>query len=95
MANGGIAGQALDHFAAGEIVADQAEAAFGVEALAVERDDAGGFLAAMLKRMQAERGNRGGVGMTENAEYAALLAQAVGVGVEVIAELHEVLLLHR
>ena len=49
MADGGVAGQALDHFAAGEGVADQAEAAFRVEAAAVEGDDAGGFLAAVLR----------------------------------------------
>ena len=44
---------------------------------AVEADDAGGFLAAMLERMQAERGQGRGIGMTEDAEDAALLAQPV------------------
>ena len=68
------AGQALDHFAAGKGVADQAEAAFGMEALAVEGDDAGGFLAAVLERVQAERGDGGGVGMAEDAEHAAFFA---------------------
>ncbi len=81
MADGGVAGQAIDHFAPGEGVADEAEAALGVETLAVEADDAGGFLAAMLERVQAERGDRGGVGMAEDAEHAALLAQPVVVGI--------------
>ena len=44
---------------------------------AVEADDAGGFLAAMLERMQAERGQRRGIGMIEDAEDAALLVQPV------------------
>ena len=82
MADGGGAGQAVDHLAPGEGVADQAEAALGMEALAVEGDDAGGFLAAMLERVQAERGDGGGVGMAEDAEHAALLAQAVGIRIE-------------
>ena len=79
MADGGGAGQAVDHLAAGEVVADEAHAALGVEALAVEGDDAGGLLAAVLQRVQAERGDGGGVGMAEDAEHAAFLAQPVGV----------------
>ena len=74
MADGHIAGQALDHLAAGEGVADQAEAALGVEAAAVEGDDAGGFLAAMLEGVQSERGDGGGLGVAEDAEHAAFLA---------------------
>jgi hypothetical protein len=74
MADGRGAGQAVDHFPPREGVAYQAEAALGMEALAVEADDAGGFLAAMLERVQAERGDGGGVGMAENAEHAAFLA---------------------
>ena len=48
MADRGIAGQAVDDFAAGKVVADEAHAALGVEARAIERDDAGGLLAAVL-----------------------------------------------
>ena len=40
-------------------------------------DDAGGFLAAMLQRVQAERRDGGGIGVAENAEHAALFAQRV------------------
>jgi hypothetical protein len=79
MADGGGAGQALDHFAAGEGVADEAEAAFGMEALAVEGDDAGRFLAAMLEGVQAERGERRRIGMAVDAEYTAFLAQHVAI----------------
>ena len=74
MADRGVAGQALDHFAAGEGVADEAEPAFTVEAAAVEGDDAGGFLAAMLEGVQSERGDGGGLGVAENAEHAAFFA---------------------
>ena len=79
VAHGGHAGQAVDHLAAGEVVADEAHAAFRMEPLAVEGDDAGGFLAAVLEGVQAERGDRGGVGMAEDAEDAAFLAQPVAV----------------
>ena len=73
------AGQAVDHVAAGEGVADEAEAAFGMKALAVVGDDAGGFLAAMLEGVKAERGDGGGVGVAEDAEDPAFFAQAVAV----------------
>ena len=74
MADRGVAGQALDHLAAGKRVADQAEPAFAVKAGAVEGDDAGGLLAAMLQGVQSERGDGGGFRMAEDAEHAAFLA---------------------
>ena len=64
------------------MVADQPQAALGVEPRAVEGDDAGGLLPAMLERMQPERDDRGGVRMAEYAEDAAFLAQPVVVEVE-------------
>ena len=67
--------------AAGKGLADVAHVALGVEAPAVERGDAAGLLAAMLQGMQAERRNRGGVGMAENAEHAASFAQPIAVRV--------------
>src|SRR5262245_58752650 len=73
------AGQAVDHLAAGEALADEAHAALGMEALAVVVDDAGRFLAAMLERVQSERRDRGGVRVAEHAEDAALLTQPVVV----------------
>jgi len=60
-------------------LADMAEPAMGVEMLAVERDDAGGLLAAMLQSVQAERGVRGGLDVAVDAEHAALLVQLVVV----------------
>src|SRR5258705_8767775 len=71
------AGQAVDDLAAGEALAYEAHAALGVKALAVVGDDAGGFLAAMLERMQSERRNRRGIGVAEHAKHAALLTQPV------------------
>src|SRR5262249_6825186 len=92
-AGGGIAhvadrdltGQALDHLLARKGVADEAETPLGMKPAAVEGDDAGRLLAAVLKRMQAERGDRGGIGMAVDAEHAALLAQPVAVEVDVEA----------
>jgi hypothetical protein len=55
-----------------------------MEPLAVIGDHAGRFLAAMLERMQAERGQRRGVGMSEYAKYPAFLAQHVAVEVEIV-----------
>ena len=81
MADGGIAGEALDHLAAGEGVADEAEPALGVKPGSVEGDDAGGLLAAVLQGVQSESGDGGGFGMAENAEHAAFLAQRVAVQV--------------
>src|ERR1019366_4660554 len=71
------------HLAAGKSVADQAEAPLAVKARAVERDDAGGLLAAVLKGVQPERGDGGGLGMAEDAEHAAFLAQRIAVQVGV------------
>src|SRR5262245_43425687 len=54
-----------------------------METLAVEGNNAGGFLTAVLERVQAKRGNRGCIRMTENAEYAAFLTQAVAFSFQV------------
>ena len=51
-----------------------------VELLAVIGDDAGRFLAAMLQRVQPERGQRRRVGMAEDAEDAAFVVKMVRVG---------------
>ena len=42
-------------------------------------DDARGFLAAMLQRMQPQHHQRAGIGMAENAKHAALLMQRVAI----------------
>src|SRR5215831_7476882 len=76
------AGQALDHLPAGEIVADEPQPPFRMESLAIERDDAGGFLPAVLESVQAERGDRGRVRVAEYTEDPALFTQPVAVEVE-------------
>ena len=43
-----VARQAVDHLASRKCVADQSQPPLGMEPLAVERDDAGRFLAAVL-----------------------------------------------
>src|SRR6516162_1601049 len=50
--------------------------------LAVECDDTGRLLPAMLQRMQAQSGNRRRVRMAEYAEYTALLAKPICVEIE-------------
>ena len=82
VADGRRTGQALDRRGAGEMVADQALPALRMEPRAVEGDDARRLLAAMLQGVQPQRGDRGGVGMSENAENAALLAQPVVVEIQ-------------
>ncbi len=66
-----------DHPRVAEIIPDQAHALVGVKARAVIGDDPRRFLAAMLKRVQAERGHGGGVRGVPDAEDAALLVELV------------------
>ena len=47
------------------------------ELLAVGADDAAGLLAAVLKRVQAEVGEVGGLGRAEDAEYTALVVEVI------------------
>ena len=54
-----------------------------MEDVAVEGDDAGRLLAAMLEGVEAERRDRRRVRMAVDAEDAAFLAQRVAVEVEV------------
>src|SRR6202034_2767040 len=72
VAHGGVPGEPINHFTLRERVADQTEPPLGMKTHAVEADDAGGLLAAMLERVQAECGDGGGVGMAKYAEHAAL-----------------------
>src|SRR5262249_20599492 len=60
MANGEGAWQAIDHLAAGKSVGDEAKPALGMNRGSAVGDDAGGFLAAVLKGVEAERGDGGG-----------------------------------
>jgi AMMECR1 domain-containing protein len=76
---GGTTRKSVNYLAACKGIADKAKAPLRMETLSVERNNAGGFLTAMLKSVQAKGDNRGCIGMTENAEYAALLTQTVAV----------------
>jgi hypothetical protein len=74
-----MAGEARHDAFGGEDVADVAEVAVRVELPTVVGDDAGGFLAAVLQGVQAKGGQRGGIGMAEDAENAALLVEFIVV----------------
>ena len=77
MTDGDVTGEAIDHLAAGEGVADQAEPALAVKSASIKGHDACGFLAAMLQGVQSKRGDGGGFRMAEDAEHAAFLAERV------------------
>ena len=68
MADRAVALELGDHRLRAENVADQAGGAVMLEMVAVKGNDPRGFLAAMLERMQAERGVGGGIGGPVDAE---------------------------
>jgi len=74
MADRDVALEPRDHRLVGKNIAHQADAAVGVKLRAVVRDDPGGFLAAMLQRVQAKRGQRRRLVVPEDAEDGAFLA---------------------
>ena len=55
-------------------------ARWSIEIGAIAGNDAGGFLAAMLERIEAEVGEVGGFGMAEDAEDATFVVEVI-VGV--------------
>src|SRR5262249_38994930 len=75
---------------AGEVVADEPHPALGMEPPAIEGDDPGRLLAAVLEGVQAERRDRGRVRVPEYAEYAALFAQPIAVKIGMPWPLHAV-----
>ena len=79
MPDRGGAGQALDRVFLRKVIADQAQSALAMKAAAVEADDAGRLLAAMLQGVQAQGGDRCGVRQIEDAENAAVFAKPVAV----------------
>ncbi len=81
VSDGDAAGQFFDHPGVAEIVADQSHAAMGVEAGTVEAGDTGGFLAAMLQRMQPQRCYRGSIRHIPHAENPAFFVQGVVIGI--------------
>ncbi len=80
MADRPVARQSVHHGSTGKIVAHQAKVPFGVEFATVKRDDARSLLAAVLKRVETERGELRRVLVAEDAEDPALLMELVGVG---------------
>ena len=70
------------------MIAHQPHAALGMEAAAVEGNNARRFLAAVLQGMQAKGRQGCRVGVAENAEHAAFLAQRVAVKVKFIEGHH-------
>src|SRR5271165_3707179 len=82
MADGRLAGQAIYGRPAGKMVADESLAPFGVKSRSVECDNARRLLSAVLKGVQAERDDRRGIGMAEDAENAAFLVQPVFIEID-------------
>jgi hypothetical protein len=79
MPDGHMSVQRLDHRFRAEVVGDMAETAMGMEMFPITGHYAGRFLTSVLQGVQAEGRVRGGVGMAENAEYAAFFMQAIVV----------------
>ena len=77
MADGVPALQLGDVPVIAEDVTDETDMAFGGEMRAVEGDDTGCLLAAVLKRVQAERSQGRGVVVAEDPENPAFLVQFV------------------
>ena len=61
---------------------DMAKAAAGEEFLAVEADDPGRFLPAMLERVEPQRGRRRRVIGADRTEDSAFLAQLVAIAIK-------------
>ena len=91
MADRRAPGEGADHAVLVEGVGDMAHRAVAVEAGAVIAGDAGRFLAAMLERVEAQCGHRGGGVGAPDSEHAAFLAELVvviGAGIERIGGEH-------
>ena len=80
MANRDVSREALDDILPVKIAGDVAHRTMGVKLGAIEADDPGGFLAAMLERVKAERNEARGALGAPNAKHAALFMQRVAVG---------------
>ena len=68
VADGDVARQLRDHCLGREVVTDEAEGPVAVELFAVVGHDPDRFLTAVLERMKPERGMRGGVDISVDAE---------------------------
>src|SRR5258706_9813229 len=77
MADRGIALQPLDHLLRGEMIGDMPEFAMRIEAMPVEGDDAGRFLAAMLQGMEPQNRVSGRFFDAVDPEDAALFLEMI------------------
>ncbi len=77
VADSGITREPLDDVFRTETVADQAQGPMSMKVFAVERDDPGRLLAAMLERVEPQRGQRGRVVVAKDAKNAAFLVKFV------------------
>jgi hypothetical protein len=66
------------------VIPNQPHTLFLVELAAIERDDTGRFLAAVLQGMQTQRRQCRGIGVPQNAKHAAFFMQRVAVEIEII-----------
>ena len=73
VADGAIALQSFDFALIAEHLGEQAESAMTDEMTVIVGDDAGAFLTAMLQRVQAKVGQRGGRADMIYAEHTAFL----------------------
>ena len=72
VADGHVADQVMENFRV-ENLRHQTHAVVLEKFSIVAGDDAGAFLAAMLQRVETVVGELGGIGMTKNAEHAAIM----------------------
>ena len=77
MADGDFALQLVDDGIIVEIAGHVPHGAVGVEILAIECGDAGGFLAAVLQRVQPQRHQRGSAFGTIHGKHAAFLMEMI------------------
>src|SRR6266704_1323693 len=71
MADGGLAGEALEYLLGAEDVGHEPHALVGVEAEPVGRDDAAALLAPVLERIEAEIGQVGRLRVVVDPENTA------------------------
>src|SRR3954462_7426525 len=64
------------------MVHHQSHALIGIELPSIETDDPGSLLAAVLQGMQAQRRQRRGIAVPQNAKHAALFMQRVVIDIK-------------
>src|SRR6185295_11552410 len=76
VANGGRTGKTRQHRRLKNFL-DQSHTLLQMQRGGIRRDDAGGFLAAMLQRVESEIGEFGGFGMAEYTADTTMVVEAV------------------